>query len=241
MKDFKLDTNEMMEKGVHFGHRISKLHPKMKPYISGVKNTIHIIDLEKTVEKFNGALKFIEELITRGGVLLIVGTKIQVRELVKKFAQDCGLPYVSERWLGGTFTNFDTILKRIEYYKELERKKEAGELEKYTKKERIKIDKEIQTLKIKFEGIKNMTKLPEAVFILDIKKDELTAKEARIRGVKVIGVCHTNINPDLTDYPIPANDDAISSIQYILEKVAEVIKKAKTNDDNHQSNKTTPR
>lgn len=232
MKDFKLDTNEMMEKGVHFGHRISKLHPKMKPYISGVKNTIHIIDLEKTVEKFNSALKFIEELITRGGVLLIVGTKIQVRDLVKKFAQDCGLPYVSERWLGGTFTNFDTILKRIEYYKELERKKEAGELEKYTKKERIKIDKEIQTLKIKFEGIKNMAKLPEAVFILDIKKDELTAKEARRRGVKVIGVCHTNVDPDLTDYPIPANDDAISSVQYILEKVKEVIINSKPSTTN---------
>jgi len=227
MKDFKLNIDEMMEKGVHFGHRISKLHPKMKPYVSGVKNTIHIIDLEKTVEKFGSALKFIEELITKGGVLLVVGTKIQVRELVKKFAQECGIPYVSERWLGGTFTNFDTILKRIEYYKELERKKEAGELEKYTKKERIKIDKEIQALRIKFEGIKNMTKLPEAVFILDIKKDELTAKEARRRGVKVIGVCHTNVDPDLTDYPIPANDDAISSIQYILEKVAEVIKNTK--------------
>lgn len=226
-EDIKLDADEMMEAGVHFGHKISKLHPKMKPYVLGVKNTIHIIDLEKTIQEFLRALKFIEKIISEGKTLLLLGTKIQIKDLAKKIGEDCGLPYINERWLGGTFTNFETISKRINYFKDLERKKESGELEKYTKKEKMKIDKELQALKIKFEGIKTLTKLPEAVLILDMKKDGLSAKEARKKGVKTIAICHTNIDPSLVDYPIPANDDAISSVQYILEKVKEVILKAK--------------
>ena len=222
--DFKLDTEEMAQAGVHFGHRTSRVHPKMMPYLYGVRNTVHIIDLEKTKEKFEEALKFIQELISENKILLLVGTKIQVKDLVKEIAKDCSLPYVNERWLGGTFTNFEIIKKRIEYFKDLEKKKAAGELEKYTKKERAKIDQELRDLEIKFGGIKNLEKLPDAILVLDMKKDEAAVKEARMKGIKVIGISDTNVDPTLADYPIPANDDAISSVKYILEKVKEVIK-----------------
>jgi len=222
--DFKLDTEEMAQAGVHFGHRTSRVHPKMQPYLYGVRNTVHIIDLEKTKEKFEEALKFIQELISENKILLLVGTKIQVKDLVKEIAKDCSLPYVNERWLGGTFTNFEIIKKRIEYFKDLEKKKAEGELEKYTKKERAKIDQELRDLEIKFGGIKDLEKLPDAIFVIDMKKDDLAVKEARMKGIKVIGISDTNVDPTLADYPIPANDDAISSVKYILEKVKEVIK-----------------
>ncbi|PIR71570.1 MAG: 30S ribosomal protein S2, partial [Candidatus Nealsonbacteria bacterium CG10_big_fil_rev_8_21_14_0_10_37_25] len=221
--DLKLDTEEMARAGLHFGHRTSRVHPKMMPYLAGVKNTIHIIDLEKTKEKLAEALKFIQQLISENKILLIVGTKVQVKDLVKSMAQELALPCVTERWLGGTFTNFETIKKRIEYFKDLEIKKKEGELEKYTKKERAKIDQELRDLEIKFGGIKDLERLPDAILVLDMKKDDLAVKEARMKGIKVIAISHSNTDPTLADYPIPANDDAISSVKYILEKVAEVM------------------
>jgi small subunit ribosomal protein S2 len=226
-KEFKLDTEEMARAGLHFGHRTSRVHPKMTPYLYGVRNTIHIIDLEKTKEKFEEALKFIQQLFSENKILLLVGTKIQAKELVKNIALELDLPYVNERWLGGIFTNFESMKKRIEYFKELERKKKEGELEKYTKRERAKIDRELKDLEIKFGGIKNLKRLPDAIFVLDMKKDALAVKEARRIGIKVIGISDTNCDPTLADYPIPASDDAISSLKYILEKVKEVIKKVK--------------
>jgi len=225
--DFNLDPEEMAKVGLHFGHRTSKIHPKMEPYLYGTRNNVHIIDLEKTAEKLKEALKFIQELISENKILLLVGTKIQVKDLIESVAKDCSLPYVINRWLGGTFTNFETILKRIKYFKDLEKKRAEGELEKYTKKERAKIDQELKNLEIKFGGIKNLERLPDAIFVLDMKKDALAVKEAKMRGIKVIGISDTNVDPTLADYPIPANDDAISSVKYILEKVSEVIKKAK--------------
>ncbi len=223
--DFGLDIEEMKKAGVHFGHQVSRLNPKMKPYLINSKNTIHFFDLEKTVEKFEQALEFIQELAKENKVLLLVGTKIQVKDLVKDFGKQVGNPYISERWLGGTLTNFSVILKRIEHYKSLEQQKESGELEKYTKKERIKIEKEFQKLKTKFEGLKNLKQLPDAVLVLDIKKDILPVKEAKIKGIKVIGICDTNTDLNLVDYPILANDDAISSVKYILDKIQEVMLK----------------
>ncbi len=225
-EEIKIDTEEMAQAGLHFGHRTSRVHPKIKPYLFGARNNIHIIDLEKTAEKLKEALKFIQEIIAENKTLLIIGTKIQIKDLVKEMAQDLGLPYVNERWLGGTFTNFDIIKKRIEYFKDLEKRKSAGELEKYTKKERAKIDQELKDLGKKFGGIKSLEKLPDVVFVLDMKKDFLAVKEAREKGVKVIGVAHTNVDPNLADYPIPANDDAASSIKYILDKVKEAVVKA---------------
>lgn len=224
---FNLDTEEMTRAGLHFGHRTSRLHPKMKLYIEGVINTVHTIDLQKTKDKLTEALEFIQKLISEEKTLLVVGTKIQLKDLVKRIAGECGLPYITERWLGGTFTNFATIFKRIEYYKDLERRKAEGELEKYTKKEMAEFDQKLKNLEIKFGGIKNLTKPPEAVIICDIRKDKLAVKEAKMKGVIVIGICDTNTDPTLTDYPIPANDDAISSVKYILEKVSEVVRNAK--------------
>lgn len=226
-ENFNLDPEEMVEAGLHFGHRTSRLHPKMEPYLFGVRNTVHIIDVEKTAEKLKEALKFLEKIISEGKILLLVGTKIQHQELVKNLAKEFNLPYVTERWLGGTFTNFGVIKKRAQYLKEIEEKKKKGEFEKYTKKERIKMEKDFQQLKLKFEGIKNLERLPDAIFVVDMKKDKLAVKEAREKGVKVIAISDTNCDPTLADFPIPANDDAISSVKYILDKVKKAIEKGK--------------
>mgnify|MGYP001615095525 CR=1 FL=1 len=216
---FNIDIEEMAKTGLHFGHRTSKINPKMRPYISGIRSTIHIIDLEKTKELLIGALDFIQKLILENKILLLVGTKIQTKNMVESLAKDCNLPYVNERWLGGTFTNLNSILKRVEYYKDLEKKKGAGELEKYTKKERANFDQELKRLEIKFKGIKDLNRLPDAIFVCDMLKDKLAVKEAREKGIKVIGICDTNADPTLTDYPIPASDDAVPSVKYILDKV----------------------
>jgi len=235
---FNINIEEMKEFGLHFGHKVSKIHPKMEPYLLGVKNYIHLINLEKTAQKLEEALNFIYNLILEEKTILVVGTKIQTKNLVKEMAIECGLPYVNERWLGGTFTNFNVIKKRIDNFKELERKKNEGELEKYTKKEKAKFDKEIRDLEIKFGGLKNLEKLPEAVLVLDMKKDALAVKEAKRKGIKVVGIADTNVDPTLADYPIPANDDAVSSVKYILDKIKETILKArsKTKKENDLSN-----
>ncbi len=226
--DFGISVEEMAKEGLHFGHKSSKIHPKMKPYLYGVRNGIHIIDLEKTKEKLGEALKFIRELISENKVLLVVGTKVQAKKLVKDFAKECGLLYVSERWLGGTFTNFGVIKKRIDHFKDLEDKKTKGELEKYTKKERGKIDLELKGFERKFGGIKDMEKLPDAIFVLSMEKDNIVIKEAKDKNIKIIAVSDTNTDPTSVDYSIPANDDALNSIKYILKKVKEVILKAKS-------------
>lgn len=226
-KEINLDAQEMIEAGLHFGHKTSRIFPKMQPYLLGVRGGIHIIDTEKTKEKLAEVLEFVQNLISENKTLVLVGTKIQVRNLVEKIAQECGLPYVKDRWLGGTFTNLETIMKRIAYYKDLEAKRAQGELEKYTKKERANFDKEIKQLEIKFGGIKELSKLPEAIFVCDMIKDELAVKEAKAKGVKVIAICDTNTDPTLVDYPIPANDDAVTSVRYILEKLREAILRGK--------------
>ena len=225
--DFNLNLKNMEEAGLFFGHKTSKIHPKMKPYLQGVKNGVHLIDLEKTKEKFEEALEYIEKITKEEKTLLLVGTKIQFKDLVKEIAKEAEIPYIVRRWLGGTFTNFKTIRERINHFKELEEKKQKGEFDKYTKKERLDIDKEIKNLEEKFGGIKNMEGLPEAILVLDIRKDGLAIKEAEKKGVKIIAIADTNVDPTLADYAIPGNDDAISSVKYILEKVKEVIIKNK--------------
>ena len=219
----KLSEDKMQEAGLHFGHNVSRLHPKMKPFVSGIKNNVHMIDMEKSAKEFDRALRFMAGLVAEGKTILFVGTKIQMKAMVKRTAEDCRMPYVVERWLGGTITNFETIAKRVAHFKDLEGKKATGDFEKYTKKERMGFDKELALLKTKFEGIKNMPKLPEAVLILDIKKEMVAAREAKRKGITIIGVVDTNIDPTIADYMIPANDDAISSVKYILEKVQEAI------------------
>jgi len=235
-KSFGIDLEEMRMAGVNLGHRTSKLHPKMKDYILGMRSTIHIIDLEKTEELLKSALSFISQLFENGGTMVLVGTKPPLKRLVKEIAGESGIPYVTERWLGGTFTNFEIVSKRIKRFEEIERQKEEGFFEKFSKKERIKKEKEIEKLRKKFEGIKNLDGLPKAVFICDIIKDKSALKEANIKGIKVVAIVDTNTDPSSVDYPITANDDAITSVRYILEKVKEVINQSKSEDKNKNKN-----
>ena len=214
-------TQEMLAAGLHFGHRTSKTHPKMKPFISGVRNTMHIIDLEKTKEKLAEMAEQLKKLKAEGKVLLLVGTRVQHRSLVQDMAKACGLPFVTERWIGGTFTNFGTISKRIERLQELERQKTEGEWDKYTKKERLLLEKEIKTLETNFGGIKKLTKIPDAVFVCDPKENALMVREARKKGVVIIAIADTDTNPEEADYFVPANNNAVSSLQYVLGKAQE--------------------
>ena len=230
--DFNVNIEEMTQAGLYFGHKTSRIHPKMSPYLLGSRNSIHIIDLEKTAQKIKEALQFVQELVSQKKTLLLIGTKIQIKDLLKNIALECELPYVSERWLGGTFTNFETVSKRVQYLKELEGKKTSGELEKYTKKEQAKISAKIKEMERNFGGIKNLQKLPDAIFIMDMKKDILAVREAKLKKIKIIGIADTNVDPTLADYPIPANDDAISSVKYILEKLKEVVIKIKQTPQN---------
>jgi len=223
----QLDLEEMTKAGLQFGHKKSRIHPRMKPYLFGVRNTIYIIDLEKTVDAFQAALRYVTQIARENKTMILVGTKTQFKALVRAAAEEMSVPYVSERWLGGTFTNFKVIKKRIDYFKELERKKAVGEFDKYTKKEQAEIQKEIHDLDKKLGGIKNIEGMPEAIFVVDMIKDRLAVKEARKNGVKVIGITDVNVDPGTADYPIIANDDAVSSIGYILNAVKGAYKAGK--------------
>jgi small subunit ribosomal protein S2 len=222
-KEIKLSVEEMEKAGVGFGHKVSRLHPKMKPYVSGVKNNVHVFDLEKTSKELEKALTYIARLVSEGKTIVFVGTKIQLKAIIQDAARECGVSSVTERWLGGTFTNFETIQKRVNYFKDLESKQAAGLLSKYTKKEQLDFDREIAKLKTKFDGIRNMSKLPDAVIIFGLDKDITCAREAKRKGIKIVSIVDTNVNPDIVDYPIPANDDAIMSVKYIIEKIKEVM------------------
>ncbi len=220
----EITTQQMLEAGVHFGHKTSSWHPNMKPYIFSVRDGVHIIDLEKTQEKLAEALKFVAEVTSGGGKILFVGTKLQARDIVKKAATSCSMPYINERWLGGTFTNFEAIHKAIQKLRDLEEKEKTGEFKKYTKKEQLLKHEEIKKLNLKVGGIKQLDKLPEAMFIVDIVQEKIALEEARKVGVPVIALCDTNANPELVDWPIPSNDDAIKVIQMMCDVVAETIK-----------------
>ncbi len=224
---FGLDPEKMMEAGLHLGHKCSYTHPKMRPYIAGIKNDINIINLEKTIGEFEKTLEFFQKFFLENKIILLVGTKVQVREIVREVAEEWNMPYVNERWIGGILTNFPVIRKRIEYFKDLKEKRDKGELDKYTKKERAKIDKEIDDLERKYKGLENLERLPDAVFVLDMKKDKIAVEEARKKNILVIGIADTNVDPLMADYIIPANDDAVSSVKYILDKIREAVKNNK--------------
>lgn len=223
-------VEELAMAGVHLGHRASKLHPRMKPFVVGLRNTIHVIDLTATAKYLEAALAYIAQLQKEGKDLMIVDTKPPLRLLVKQIAEELGLSFVIERWIGGTFTNFGVIRLRVKYYLDLRQKRASGELDKYTKKEMAQFEKEIADLTKKFEGLAKMEKLPEAIFVCDVVHDSLAIKEAKAKGIKTIGLIDTNADPLCVDYPIPANDDAISSVKYILDKVKETILQSKVNN-----------
>ena len=218
---------EMLESGVHFGHRTSRWHPKMEPFIFGTRGGIHIIDLETTQDQLKAALEFVKGIASRGGTVLFVGTKPQAKDIVKKYAEDAGMPYVTERWLGGTLTNFVQLKVLIKRFKTLREQQEKGELRKYTKKEQLLLDREIKEMNFKIGGIQNLTKTPEAIFAIDTRAEKTAVQEAKKIGTKVIAICDTNINPEKIDYVIPANADAVKSIELITQLVSEAIKEGK--------------
>lgn len=217
-------VEEMFKAGVHFGHKTSKWNPKMKAFIFSVHNNIHIIDLEKTVGFLKEAIDFVKKIVAQGGKVLFVGTKPSSKNIIEQVAKLCQMPYVSERWLGGTLTNYKTIKKRLDYLKGLEQKKKEGQLQKYTKKERLLFEREMTKMHKQFGGLIEMAKLPDVLFVADIKDNVLAVREARCMGIPVIGICDTNSDPTLIDHPIPANDDAISSLRLIVETIAGAIK-----------------
>ena len=220
----KITMTDMLKAGVHFGHQKIKYQPKMKPYIYTITNNIHIIDLEQTVEKLAQATEFIQETINEKGAILFIGTKRQNKKLIEETAKEVNMPFVVERWLGGTFTNFPVIYKLIQKLRNLETKQDSGEFKKYTKKEQHQIKQEIDRLNKLIGGIKTIDKLPEAIFVADAVHDDLAVKEAREKGVKIVALTDTNADPTIIDYPIPANDDAISSVKLILEQIKNAIK-----------------
>lgn len=223
--EMKIPTiKEMLEAGVHFGHQSSSWNPKVNSFIFGKKNRVHIIDLEQTQRKLKEATEFVVPLAKQKKQILFVGTKPQARGIVKKAAQDCKMPYITERWLGGTFTNFKTISKQISYLKKLEAEEKAGDFKKYTKKEISVLKNKMDRLNKFFGGLRDLEKIPAAIFIVDIVKEKNAVKEARQKNVPVVAFLDTNTNPDLIDYPIPANDDALKSLKLIVEAVAEAIK-----------------
>ena len=221
----KSKIEEMANAGLHFGHRFSKKNPNMNPYIEGAKGSVHIINLQKTEEKMDEVLERLKELKSEEKVVMLVCTKPEFKDMVSGVAEECNLPYVVNRFLGGMITNFKVIKKRIDYYNKIIEQKESGELErKYTKQERVKISKELESLEKKFYGLRNLKKIPDALFVIDAVNDKLAVKEAKMTGIEVIGIADTNTNPKELDLFVPANDDAISSVKYILEKVKKVLK-----------------
>lgn len=212
----EIKIEDMFKSGVHFGHNKSRKDPRMDQYIYGVKNDISIIDLEKSEEKLKEAMEFVTKVISEGQDILFVGTKKQAKKMVVEAAGICGMPFVSERWLGGTFTNFDIISKRTKFLREGQEKMKRGEYTHYTKFEQMKIAEELERLESRMGGIKEMTKLPGAIFIVGVIEDDLAIKEATAKNVPVVGLVDSNVNPERITYPIPANEDALSSIKLML-------------------------
>jgi small subunit ribosomal protein S2 len=213
----------LLEAGVHFGHQTRRWNPKMRKFIFTERNGIHIIDLAQTVDCLEAAAEFVRDLVANGGTLLFVGTKRQAQETIDTEAKRCGMPFVITRWLGGTLTNFHTIQGRIDYLVRLEDAKARGEMEHLPKKERLKTEEEIEKLNRYLGGIKEMTAIPAAVFIVDTTKEEIAVKEAVRVGVPIVSFVDTNCDPDVIDYPIPSNDDAIRAIKLITKRMADAV------------------
>lgn len=219
-----LSMMDMLKAGAHFGHLTAKWHPKMEPYIFTAREKVHIIDLQKTIEALEKALTFIASEASRGKKILFVATKRQARDVVKEAAESCGMPYVTGRWLGGTLTNFETISKQIKKLHDYYQMEKSGQLAKYKKREQLMIKEEIERLEKNVGGIKDLKQLPDALFIIDIDREAIALKEAKVKNIPVVALVDTNVNPEKVDYPIPANDDAIASITLFVNFIAQTVK-----------------
>ena len=216
---------ELLEAGVHFGHQVRRWNPKMKEYIFGERNGIYIIDLQKTQRMFREAIGFVTNLIAedKGKTVLFVGTKRQAQDAIREESEKCSQYYVNQRWLGGLLTNFQTVQKSIKRLKDLEAMQTDGRYEKLTKKERIKLDRERESLNKNLSGIKSMTRLPDAIFIIDVKKEEIAVAEANRLGIPIVAVVDTNCSPEGIDYVIPGNDDALRAVRLFASRISDAI------------------
>jgi small subunit ribosomal protein S2 len=214
---------QLLEAGVHFGHQTRRWNPKMKRFIFGERNGIYIIDLQQTLSRIETAYSFVRDLVADGGTILFIGTKKQAQDPIRSYAEKCGMPYINERWLGGMLTNFETIAKRVQKMQEYQRMRATGDFEAMPKKEALIIGRELEKLERNLQGIRDMKKLPEAVFILDTKKEHIGVTEANKLGIPIVAVVDTNCDPDLIQYVIPGNDDAIRSGTLMCRIIADAV------------------
>lgn len=227
----QLSMKELLEAGVHFGHQTRRWNPKMKRYIYGARNGIYIIDLHQTIKLFEDALDYVKGIVEDGGTVLFVGTKKQAQSAVREAAQRSGQFYISERWLGGTLTNWRTIQQRVSRLKELDRMEAEGYLDRLPKKERLKRLEERAKLQRFLDGIRNMNALPGCMVVIDVNKEDIAVREAKKLGIPVVAVVDTNCDPDMADYVIPGNDDAIRAIRLVTSKISEAILEARPLDE----------
>jgi len=213
----------LLESGVHFGHRTNKWDPRMKPYIFTERNGIHIIDLQQTVKLLNQAYTLIRDTVSDGGTILFVGTKRQAQETILDEATRCGMPYVTERWLGGTLTNWTTIYQRVQELERLEKLRDSGEINRLTKKEGLLIERDIDRLERRLSGVRNMKRLPDLLFIVDVCREDAAVHEANLLDIPIVAMVDTNCNPLDIDYVIPSNDDAIRAIKLLVAKIADAV------------------
>ena len=218
-----VSMKQLLEAGVHFGHQTRRWNPKMRRFIFGERNGIYIVDLHQTLDRIDGAYRFVRETVADGGTVLFVGTKKQAQEPIENAANSCGMPYVNFRWLGGMLTNFQTVHSRVNKLRELQRQVDSGEVDLMSKKEGLKVRRDLAKLERNLGGIKNLEKLPSAVFVIDTKKEHIAVTEANRLRIPVVAVVDTNCDPDIIDYVIPGNDDAIRSAQLMSRVIADAV------------------
>lgn len=240
MATIDVDIKQLLEAGAHFGHKTSRWHPKMAPYIYGKRNGTHIIDLTQTVDRLEAALDFLSQTAAAGRQVLFVGTKRQAQDVVKKLAEETGMPYVTERWLGGMLTNWNTIGGRVKHLKELESRMASGELaNRYSKLEVQRFQEEIDSMNTLYGGIKDMNSRPGAVVVFDVVNDINAVREARKMRLPVVALVDTNADPSLADYPIPSNDDAIKALQLVADYMQAVVLQGKAKTKKAEDEKVT--
>jgi small subunit ribosomal protein S2 len=219
----RISMKALLETGVHFGHRTRRWNPKMKPYIFTERNGVHIIDLQQTIAALEQFSKLVQDTVSAGGSVLFVGTKRQAQDTIPQEAERCEMPYVSQRWLGGTLTNWRTIRQRIDYLLNLEARRDRGDFERLTKKEALGLQRQIEKLNNRLGGVKQMRDLPDLLYVVDVRRETTAVKEANKLGIPVIAIVDTNCDPDMIDYVIPANDDAIRAIKLITSLMADAV------------------
>src|SRR6267378_752625 len=235
-----IGVKELLDAGVHFGHQTKRWNPKMKPFIFDARNGIHIIDLSRTLNQLEAACNFLASTVSKGGKVLFVGTKKQAQQAVRETAKECGQYYVTERWLGGTLTNFATIKRSIARMKQIEKMETDGTINNYVKQEQSMIRREAARLVKFFDGIRSMDKYPGAMFVVDIKREHNAVAEARRLNIPVVAIVDTNCDPDLVSYPIPGNDDAIRSVRMILATIGQIITQAQAEFEARYSRRRQP-